>query len=94
MEFTTVILLYTITVQGLEVGAMHDRDDQVQDPGATFAVLSGLLPDTKYRVHIYAMTFQGRGEGTFIEVETTRKTGTVIALYSLVKMCTLIGWHF
>jgi hypothetical protein len=42
---------------------------------AVQAVLSGLLPDRKYRVHIYARTRFGRGEGTFIEVSTTRKAG-------------------
>lgn len=63
-------------MNGLEVGAMHDRKDQIRDADAETGVLSGLLPDTKYRVHIYALTPLGRGEGTFIEVRTTLKSGT------------------
>lgn len=61
---------------------MHDRDEQILDPDSTSAVLSGLLPNTKYRVHIYALTAVGRGEGPFIEVETTMKAGTVNCVYS------------
>ncbi|XP_045166223.2 neuroglian-like isoform X1 [Mercenaria mercenaria] len=61
------------TVEGLELGAFHDREEQINDPMATQAVLSGLLPDRKYRVHIFARTRYGRGEGVFIEVSTTSK---------------------
>lgn len=64
----------SIVVNALELGAMHDRDQQIDDRYATTAILSGLLPDTKYRVHIYARTQYGRGEGTFIEVRTLEKS--------------------
>ena len=70
-----IIKWFVELVDGLELGAVHDRDEQVNDPYATSAVLSGLLPDTKYRVHIYAKTQYGRGEGMFIEVITLEKTG-------------------
>lgn len=61
-------------VEALELGALHDREEQINDPYATTAVLSGLLPDTKYRVHVYARTEYGRGEGSFIEVRTLEKS--------------------
>lgn len=71
---------------------MHDRDEQISDPDATVAVLSGLLPNTKYRVHIYAMTALGRGEGTFIEVETTMKAGNQI-VYACSVMSVYLSGH-
>lgn len=64
---------------------MHDRDEQVMDSAATTAVLSGLLPSTKYRVHIYALTVLGRGEGTFIEVSTTSKSGNYSQFKKICK---------
>lgn len=63
---------------------MHDRDEQIRDPYATTAILSGLLPDTKYRVHIYAVTQYGRGEGMFIEIKTTDKVGKELKLFQNV----------
>lgn len=60
-------------VEGLELGAFHDRDEQINDAYTREIVLSGLLPNTKYRVHIFARTMYGRGEGVFVEATTTDK---------------------
>ncbi|KAH3827853.1 neuroglian-like isoform X2 [Dreissena polymorpha] len=71
-----VIVGYDIayqTVIGLELGSFHDRDDQIDDPNAVSGVLSGLLPNTKYRIYVFARTKLGRGEEAFIEVRTTEK---------------------
>ncbi|KAL3853061.1 hypothetical protein ACJMK2_016641 [Sinanodonta woodiana] len=59
------------TVDGLLLGAIHDREEQLNDPYVTEAVLNGLLPNRKYRVYIWARTRNGRGESTFIEAMTT-----------------------
>ncbi|KAL5013978.1 hypothetical protein ScPMuIL_008248 [Solemya velum] len=59
------------TVEGLELGKMQDRDPQLDDPYESRIILSGLLPSTKYRVHVYGRTLHGRGEDSFLELETT-----------------------
>lgn len=69
------MIFFQISVNGLELGALHDRSEQLNNPYDTAAILSGLLPDRKYRIHIYARTQFGRGEGVFIEASTTRKRG-------------------
>ncbi|XP_052782103.1 neuroglian-like [Mya arenaria] len=61
------------TVDGLALGSLHDRSEQINDPNSVSAVLSGLLPNMKYRIHVYARTQFGRGEGSFIEASTTEK---------------------
>ena len=65
-------------VAGLELGALHDREVQINDPTANIGVLSGLLPYTKYRIYIFARTKEGRGEPTFIEAWTTPEQGEKI----------------
>lgn len=62
------------SVTGLDLGEMQERDPQIEDPHVTTAMLSGLLSNKKYRVHIWTRTNKGRGESYFIEIFTT-KTG-------------------
>ena len=64
----------------MELGALHDRDEQLDEPDATITVLSGLLPRTKYRIYVFARTKEGRGEGTFIEDRTAEEEGAVKVL--------------
>ncbi|KAK7102376.1 neuroglian-like isoform X2 [Littorina saxatilis] len=74
VEIRGDILGYDIgyqTVKGLDLGEMQERDPQVNDPYATTAILSGLLTNTRYRVHIWARTDKGRGESYFIELITS-----------------------
>ena len=68
-------MCFRYAVDGLELGALHDRDEQLNEPDATITVLSGLLPRTKYRVFVFARTKEGRGEGTFIEDWTAEEKG-------------------
>lgn len=68
--------LSNISVDGLDLGKMQDRDPQVDDPNVVRTTLSGLRPFQKYRVHLWARTVKGRGEDYFIEVTTTRPGGT------------------
>ena len=70
--------LFFFAVAGLELGALHDREVQINDPTANIGVLSGLLPYTKYRIYIFARTKEGRGEPTFIEAWTTPEQGEKI----------------
>ncbi|XP_059166690.1 neuroglian-like isoform X2 [Physella acuta] len=65
---------YDITYQiviNLYLGGMQERLPSISDPATSNAHLSGLLPSSKYRIHIFARTAKGRGEGYFIEVTTT-----------------------
>ncbi|GFS23806.1 neural cell adhesion molecule L1-like protein [Elysia marginata] len=62
-------------VRGLDLDVMQDREPQINDPYTTTAYVSGLSPNTKYRIYIYARTEQGRGEAYFIEI-VTAKPGT------------------
>ena len=62
----------------MELGALHDRDEQINDPSAVIGVLSGLMPNVKYRIHVFARTKEGRGESTFIEARTTEHLGMLI----------------
>ncbi|CAG5124473.1 unnamed protein product [Candidula unifasciata] len=57
-------------VRGLRLEEMQDRLPQIDDPYATMAMLSGLLPNTKYRITIWARTAVGRGEPFYIERTT------------------------
>ncbi|GFO23158.1 neuronal cell adhesion molecule, partial [Plakobranchus ocellatus] len=63
------------TVRGLDLGVMQDREPQINDKYTTNTYLSGLSPNTKYRIYIYARTAKGRGEAYFIEI-VTAKPGT------------------
>ncbi|BFZ08082.1 hypothetical protein BsWGS_11121 [Bradybaena similaris] len=58
-------------VNGLDLGEMQEREPQIDDPYTTNAYLSGLRSSSRYRVHIFARTEAGRGEGFFIELTTT-----------------------
>lgn len=62
---------FMMLVNGLDLGEMQERDPQIDDPYTTNAYLSGLRPNSRYRVYIYARTDAGRGEGYFIEIMTT-----------------------
>ena len=66
---------------------MQERDPHIDDPYATTAMLSGLETLTKYRVHIWARTAKGRGEGYFIEITTTRAGGRGIYVTLCVSDC-------
>ncbi|BFZ07496.1 hypothetical protein BsWGS_10534 [Bradybaena similaris] len=57
-------------VRGLRLEEMQDRLPQIDDPFSTTAMLSGLKPNTKYRVTVWARTAAGRGDGYYIERTT------------------------
>ena len=67
--------MFSNSVEGLQLGPMNDRDEQINDPSINEARLTGLVPNMKYRVHIFARTQQGRGEDFFIEGRTLTKSG-------------------
>lgn len=54
--------IYYQIVTGTEVGPLLEREPHVRDPEATRVKLAGLIPETKYRIHIRAATKAGEGE--------------------------------
>lgn len=65
--------IYYQVVNGTQVLNLIARVPQITDPDRFSAKLSGLKPDTKYRLHVRATTKEGQGDSYFIE----RKTQTV-----------------
>ncbi|XP_012258678.2 neuroglian isoform X2 [Athalia rosae] len=59
--------IYYHIVTGTNVGPLLEREPHIRDPTATRVKLAGLIPNTKYRIHIRAMTKAGEGEEYFIE---------------------------
>ncbi|XP_059350837.1 neuroglian-like [Daphnia carinata] len=49
-------------VEGTKIEPQIDREPPIRDPTQTRAKLAGLEPNTKYRLHIKAMTIAGEGE--------------------------------
>lgn len=70
-----------VSVKGLDLGEMKEREPQINDPYTTTAMLSGLLSNHRYRIHIWARTIQGRGEDFFIELTTTQTGGEMKELH-------------
>lgn len=60
-------------MHGLALGTFQDAVLSIDNPDTEHAVLGGLLPARKYRIHVHARTSRGRGEGVFVEVSTTVK---------------------
>ncbi len=59
-----VLLQYKIfyeKVTGTTLGPLIEREPPINDPKQTRAKLAGLEPDTKYRLHIVAVTIAGDG---------------------------------
>ncbi|CAL1532139.1 unnamed protein product [Lymnaea stagnalis] len=74
---------YQEVIKGLRLGELQERIPQIDDAFATTAMLSGLLPDTKYRIHVWARTTAGRGEGFYIERTTARSGMPSIPRFSI-----------
>lgn len=49
-------------VEGTKIGPQIEREPPIRDPTQTRAKLAGLEPNTKYRLHIKAMTIAGEGD--------------------------------
>lgn len=49
-------------VEGTKIGPQIEREPPIRDPSQTRAKLAGLEPNTKYRLHIKAMTVAGEGD--------------------------------
>ncbi len=61
-------------MRGMTLGPRMDMEPHIQDASATLATLTGLKPDTKYRVTITATTSQGLGVPYSIEKMTRSKS--------------------
>lgn len=53
--------IYYQVVNGSKLDPLREREPRVSDPNELQAKLPGLLPDTKYRIHIRATTKAGEG---------------------------------
>jgi len=58
------------TITGLNLGRVQYRDP-IEDPDARRERLTGLQPETFYRVYLYAASRMGKGEPIFIDVKTS-----------------------
>ncbi|XP_059160211.1 neuroglian-like isoform X2 [Physella acuta] len=74
---------YQEVIDGLRLGELQDRIPPIDDPYATTAMLSGLRPSSKYRIHIWARTSAGRGEGFYIERSTTAPGAPSLPRFSI-----------
>ena len=61
---------FFIVVTGLNLGRIQYRDP-IDDPEVLRARLTGLQPETDYRVFLYAKTQRGQGEAIFLDSTTT-----------------------
>ena len=62
-----------VAVTGLNLGRIQYREP-IDDPDVTRARLTGLQPETDYRVFLYAKTARGKGERIFLDSATTSAT--------------------
>lgn len=60
-----------IVVEGASVGAVIFLNPKISNPSTLRAQIKGLEPDHSYRFLVWARTQRGRGEPSFIDVETT-----------------------
>uniref|UniRef100_A0ABD2WQQ1 Neuroglian n=1 Tax=Trichogramma kaykai TaxID=54128 RepID=A0ABD2WQQ1_9HYME len=73
IEINGILTGYKITYQivnGSKIGNEIERRPPITDPEATNAKLSGLMPETKYRISIRGTTRAGSGEAFFVEKRT------------------------
>ena len=54
--------IYYEKVEETKIGPQIEREPAIRDPAQTRAKLAGLEPNTKYRLHIRAMTSAGEGD--------------------------------
>lgn len=50
--------------------SLIEREPYIKDPKQTRAKLAGLLPNSKYRIHVRALTRAGEGDDYYIETRT------------------------
>ncbi|KAH9519485.1 hypothetical protein Btru_002827 [Bulinus truncatus] len=82
-------------VEGLHLDELQERQPQIDDPFATTVMLSGLQPNRKYRIYIWARTAAGRGEGYYIERSTTTPGHPKIPKFSVTDVgrdCINVSW--
>jgi len=58
------------SITGLNLGRLKYREP-IQDPEATRAKLTGLVPEMEYRIYLSAATRLGKGEEIFLDAKTT-----------------------
>ena len=64
------VTVAVVVVMGLNLGRLQYRTP-IHDPDASKVRLTGLSPDTYYRVYLSAATAQGGGEHIFLDMKTT-----------------------
>ena len=76
------IVLYCFApVTGLTLGHIQ-YPDLVTDPEQLRVELTGLEPDTHYRIFLAGVTRVGKGRDIFLDVKTTELEGERIILYT------------
>lgn len=83
------------TITGLNLGRIQYRD-HITDPEATNARLTGLSPDTYYRVYLSAATSRGSGEPIFLDMKTLPANDPSPPTFAITDMndtMVLIEWE-
>ncbi|XP_044742143.1 neuroglian [Chrysoperla carnea] len=62
--------IYYRVVKGTLLESLIEREPYIKDPKQTRAKLAGLLPNSKYRIHVRALTRAGEGDDYYIETRT------------------------
>lgn len=70
--------IYYRVVKGTQLDAIREREPHINDPKQTRAKLAGLLPNSKYRIHIRALTRAGEGDDYYIETRTRSDKATLM----------------
>lgn len=71
-ELNGILVGYNIsyqTITGLNLGRLQYRES-ISDPTIKRERLTGLLPDTFYRVYVSAASQRGKGEPIFVDLKT------------------------
>ncbi len=82
-------MLFCVSVTGLNLGRIQYREP-VSDPKATRARLTGLQPETDYRVFLYARTQRGQGEPIFLDATTSSATSELCCVRVCVCVCVCV----
>jgi len=65
------IFCYLLSVESSNLGAVIFLHPKISNPSTLRARIKGLYSDHTYRFLVWARTQTGRGEPTYIDVETT-----------------------
>ena len=75
-------LCCVVSVTGLNLGRLQYRE-AITTASRERVKLTGLLPDTYYRIYLFASTVRGKGEPIFLNMKTTPAGSACTAIVTL-----------